>query len=101
MTLGDEPLKTMRAMIDRLLPPDDDWPGALGAGVEHYITRQLNGDLADRAAMILKGLDELARSSFANLTPSDQDTILRDIEKTEFFTTMVHLTAEGFYADPG
>ena len=35
---------TLRAMVDRLIPPDD-FPGGWEAGVGDYLARQLSGDL--------------------------------------------------------
>ena len=60
MSLTDTQLKTLRALMDRIIPPDDVWPGATEAGVEHYIIRQIEvGDLRDRAAMISDSRDSI------------------------------------------
>ncbi len=37
--------QTLRAAVNRSIPPDD-YPGALEAGVGHYLARQFEGDLA-------------------------------------------------------
>jgi hypothetical protein len=111
---------TLRALLDRLIPPDE-FPGAVSAGVENYLQRQLAGDCAAEAEFITLGLAQLdaevtARGSgpsFATLAPEHQDALLIDLEagrpKTRwpqsvapavFFLRMVDLAHEGFYADP-
>ncbi|MEO7412887.1 MAG: gluconate 2-dehydrogenase subunit 3 family protein [Opitutaceae bacterium] len=109
-----------RALLDRIIP-EDDFPGATGAGVENYIVRQLLGDCAHEKEEISRGLFSLeaeanARtgSCFTDLTPDDQDALLRELEAgrssinwsptlpaAQFFTRVIDLAHEGFYADPG
>jgi Gluconate 2-dehydrogenase subunit 3 len=116
--LNDETRRVMRAMVDRLIPPDD-FAGAAEAGVDDYILRQLRGDIAGERPLVAGGLEALeaeARSvhgaSFAALTSSRQDMLLEWVSRGEvrttwavppvaFFARMVELTAEGFYTDPG
>jgi hypothetical protein len=115
------PLATLRALLDRLIPADD-FPGALAAGVEHYILGQWRGDCAPESAALLAGLRQLdaeaaARrvgANFPALAPTEQDALLAELEAgrpatswpTEnsaatFFARMVELAHEGYYADPG
>lgn len=116
--LSPEELTVLRALMDRLIPPDD-FPGAVGAGVELYVLRQLQGDLAASAPTIVAGLHQLDAEAqaclgrpFAALASEQQDELLVGLEAgktltawpspaTRFFNLMVNLTAEGFYADPG
>lgn len=103
MTFSDVQLQTLRAMIDRLIPADD-FPGALAAGTDNYVLHQLDHDAKDDRSMIEAGLAALAELSFATLDADRQDAILRQFESgphSNFFNKMVHLTGEGFYADPG
>lgn len=115
------PRETLRALLDRLIPPDD-FPGALAGGVERYLLQQLSagGNCAGEAALIFAGLTQLdaeaalrGASRFSALRPEIQDDLLRDLEcgrakaswpsevKPErFFARCVELTHEGFYADP-
>jgi hypothetical protein len=117
-SLSPTDLELLRALLDRLIPADD-FPGAVGAGVEHYIIRQLAGDLLPKFSVVAGGLRELeceagARHSrsFLALTAAEQDALLLDLESGRtryrwqgapkiFFDLMVNLAAEGFYADPG
>jgi hypothetical protein len=66
--------QTLRAAVDRIIPPDD-YPGGWDAGVGDYLARQFEGDLALKLEIFTAGLDgleaeALARfnSRFANLT---------------------------------
>jgi gluconate 2-dehydrogenase gamma chain len=43
------------AAVDRLIPPDDRWPGAADAGVVEYIDRQLATGYGAGARMYLEG----------------------------------------------
>nr|PZN29591.1 MAG: hypothetical protein DIU80_09130 [Chloroflexota bacterium] len=116
--LTDTQLATLRAALDRIIPPDD-FPGAWEAGVGDYILRQLGGDLADQLETYRAGLDgldyeALAASGrpFAELPAEAQDELLRRIERGEaqspwpvdaadFFRMLCEHAAEGFYSDPG
>jgi hypothetical protein len=115
----DPALAVLRTAIDRIIPPDD-FPGAWDAGAGDYIRRQLAGDLRHLAPLLetgLAALDAEARaskngSSFAALAPNQQDRLLANVERgstiaawpvppRQFFTLLVRLTMEGYYADPG
>lgn len=50
--------QTLRAAVNRSIPPDD-YPGALEAGVGHYLARQFEGDLAPKLYLYCDGLDGL------------------------------------------
>ncbi len=109
----------LRAVLDRLIPADDQ-PGALAAGVDLYVLRQLAGDAAGDAPFIAAGLalldDEAntlyAANGFADLDAERADAMLSDIERGvvrcqwaphepgRFFERLVELAHEGFYADP-
>jgi Gluconate 2-dehydrogenase subunit 3 len=115
--LTDLQSQTLRAALDRLIPPDD-YPGAWEAGVGVYLARQFEGDLAPQFDFFCAGLDALEaealnrfKSSFASLTPAQQDQILRYIEAgevlstwpidvTRFFELLVNTSAEGYYSEP-
>lgn len=114
------PHETLRALLGRLIPRDD-FPGAIEAGVDDYILRQLAGDLANEAPALSQGLIQLDAEAnarhqgtrFVTLAPEQQDGLLRDIEAGQgatswpkdisaaaFFARLVDLAHEGFYADP-
>jgi hypothetical protein len=116
--LTETQLTTLRAALDRIIPPDD-FPGAWEAGVGDYLLRQLAGDLAPLLETYRAGLDWLDYEAlsvsgrpFADLAPASQDELLRRIEGGEaqapwpidaqqFFRTLCEHAAEGYYSDPG
>jgi gluconate 2-dehydrogenase gamma chain len=118
MTLTETEQRTLRAAVDRIIPPDD-FPGAWEAGVGDYIAGQLEGDLQHLQRMYREGLAALdteavveTGTAFAALTAEQQDAVLRRIEAgsvqthwpvppTRFFSLLIQHTAEGYYSDPG
>jgi len=109
--------QTLRAVVDCLIPPDD-YPGAYEAGVCDYLERLYQTDLASQLEFCAAGLDCVDTESrfrfattFADLTPDLQSSILQAIETgnvftpwplspTQFFNLLVTTTAEGYYSDP-
>ena len=78
------------AIAARLIPSDENGPGAIEAGAATYIDRALGGALADAREAYRSGVaavEAYARSSkgapFASLSASDQDAILRDMESNK------------------
>src|SRR5437870_11133740 len=79
---------TLEAIVARLIPTDENGPGAAEARAAHYIDRALTGPLASSRAAYSTGLaavDAYARASkgapFATLSAKDQDSVLSDMEK--------------------
>lgn len=109
MPLTPPQLAALRALLDRLIPADD-FPGALAAGTENYVLRQLAGDCAPEAAALAHGLTRLDATAssrhsgapFSALTLIQQDALLTELEAAgdPFFHRLVDLAHEGFYADP-
>ena len=100
-------LKTLEAMIDRIVPNDELGPGAVECGAGTYIDRALAGALAAEKGTFAEGLagvDALARSShnaaFADLMPEVRDALLTSIEGQPFFGRVRRLTLEGMFSDP-
>jgi gluconate 2-dehydrogenase gamma chain len=109
---------TLRALVDRIIPPDD-FPGGWAAGVGEFLARQLAGDLRPLVDTYRAGLDALdaeaqaaAGAGFAELEPDAQETLLRSVEAgavatawatdpAAFFGMAVAHASEGFYGDPG
>ena len=109
--------RTLRAAIDRIIPPDD-FAGAWDAGVGRYLACQFERDLAPQFEVYCAGLDGIEaeallrfQSSFASLTLDQQDTTLHQIEAgtvvaswatppSPFFELLVNTTAEGYYSEP-
>ena len=120
-----EPLATLSAteagildaVVARLIPNDALGPGAKEAGATRYIDRALAGALSSSRQAYTSGLaalDRYARSSrgkaFAELSPTDQDSVLIDVEtgtatgftgiSAAFFGLMLNHTHQGTFGDP-
>ena len=50
-------LRTLEAFIDRLIPRDENGPGAVDAGAQNYIDRQLAGYLSGEKDTFIAGLE--------------------------------------------
>ena len=105
------------AIVSRLIPSDENGPGAAEAGAASYIDRALGGALASSREAYRAGLaavDNYARSSkgaaFARLPTADQDAVLRDVEGnvatgftpdgSTFFNLVRAHTIQGTFCDP-
>src|SRR5437667_9392076 len=108
---------TLEAIVARLIPSDENGPGAAEARAAHYIDRALAGPLSSSRAAYSAGLaavDAYARASkgapFATLSAKDQDSVLSDMEKNTapgftpnsaaFFNLLRTHTIEGTFCDP-
>src|SRR5262245_10087980 len=87
-TLTAAEADTLEAMVARLIPSDENGPGASEARAAHYIDRALTGPLRGARASYaanLAALDAYAQASkgavFANLAAAEQDAVLTDMEK--------------------
>ena len=118
MTLSPRQVELLKALINRIIPKDDD-PDGWEAGVGDYLFRQFEGDLSHVAPVYALGLDALEAEALAlynirfdRLPPAIQDELLARIEMGKvtalwavapaaFFRMAVDHCAEGFYADPG
>jgi gluconate 2-dehydrogenase gamma chain len=107
----------LEAFVARLIPSDEHGPGAKEARAARYIDRALGGALASSRqtyAAGLAALDRYARSSrgapFAQLAPTDQDSVLIDVEtgaatgftggSPAFFNLVRTHTWQGTFGDP-
>jgi len=108
---------TLEAIVARLIPADENGPGALEAGAARYIDGALGSALsAQRPAYVagLAAVDAYARRSkggaFAALPADAQDTVLGDLEQNRatgftpsslaFFELVLEHTLEGTFCDP-
>ena len=108
---------TIEAMVARLIPSDENGPGAREARAAHYIDRALSGALASSLEAYRNGLgavDSYARASkgapFAQLSTQDQDAVLSDMENnvatgfaptaSTFFNLVRAHTIQGTFSDP-
>ena len=101
---------TLKAALDRLIPNDDDGPGANEMGVFVYIDHALTRSSATLPLYQqgLAALDTAAGSGgFAGLDAAKQDEILTNAEAGKldgapagFFATLLNDTRTGMFADP-
>ena len=116
-TLTAAEADTLEAIVARLIPTDENGPGATEARSAHYIDRALTGPLrGSRAAYAanLAAIDAYAQSTkgspFAKLPAAEQDAVLADIEKNiasgftpnaaAFFALVRAHTIQGTFCDP-
>lgn len=108
-----EQRRILEALIDRIIPRDDNGPGALDAGAADYIDRsfvEFIGAEKDSFAQGLAAMDAFARTSqgasFADLSPEKRDAVLTAVDNGEanqlraFFARARRLTLEGMFCDP-
>ena len=98
---------TLAAVCARIIPTDDAGPGAAEARASVYIDRSLAGWLAGSREVYADGLaqiDAAARATytraFADLSSSEQDSVLSAIEQTPFFALVRTHTIQGTFCDP-
>jgi len=115
----DDPrIRTLAAVLDRLIPADAHGPGALGAGVLDYVLARYAGAGRPDAERYSAGLGTLdARAMrrcgrrFAEAPGPDQDAILAEVEAealtlpdavrdSAFFETVLRHAREGMFGDP-
>src|SRR4051794_6528746 len=96
----------LSTVLDRIIPADRD-PGALAAGTLEFVKDHLRQD-RDTAEHVRAGLRALMETAlvmfggnFGDLPATDQDRVLAGHQLEAWFSTLVELTGEGFYADPG
>jgi gluconate 2-dehydrogenase gamma chain len=107
----------LEAIVARLIPTDENGPGAAEARAAHYIDRALAGPLSSSRRAYAAGLaavDAYAQSAkgapFTKLAAQDQDAVLSDIEKnvakgfvptsSAFFNLVRTHTIQGMFSDP-
>lgn len=109
VTLTGAEAETLRAIIARLIPADENGPGALEARADRYIDRGLAGALKSLRAAYTTGLAEVNTEAqsvkgavFSKLPSSDQDALLTNIERKSapFFNLLRAHTIQGTFSDP-
>jgi gluconate 2-dehydrogenase gamma chain len=116
-TLTAAEADTLEAIVARLIPSDDNGPGATEARAAHYIDRALTGPLRssrEAYAVGLTAIDAYAQSTkgdaFVRLVAADQDAVLTDMEKNvatgffpnaaAFFNLVRTHAIQGTFCDP-
>ena len=99
--------RTVEAIVARLIPTDENGPGAAEAQVARYIERALSGALRSEKgtyAAGLAGVDARAQAAhgaaFAELSAEKQDAVLAAMEQSPFFQMIRAHALEGMFADP-
>ena len=93
--------------LDRLIPHQDEMPGAGEAGTADYLDGVVSNS-AQLARLFSAGLQdiEIAASrlglSFEELSGDQQDEVLRSVEadSPQFFDLLVRHTYNGYYSNP-
>jgi gluconate 2-dehydrogenase gamma chain len=100
-------LSTLTAICARLIPTDENGPGALEAGAANYIDRALSGwlvpsrqDYATGLAAIESKSQQKFNNAFTQLSAQQQDAVLGDVEDTPFFALVRGHTLQGTFGDP-
>ena len=93
----------LRALIDRIIPPDD-LPGGWDAGAGDFLRNQLDAEtLSNGLARLDAAATEQYGAEFAELDPTRQDSLITDALRTnpsEFLDRVIALAIQGFYGDP-
>lgn len=109
--------EVLEAIVARLIPTDDNGPGATEAGAARYIDRGLSAAFASHRGTYAAGLAavnayarEARGAPFARLAEGAQDDVLRDMEQgiatgfetgsAAFFGLLRAHTIEGTFGDP-
>ena len=109
--------EVLEAVCARLIPSDENGPGAAEARAARYIDRALAGFLAPNRQAYAAGLAAIDRhalsshgSAFQQLAPADQDLVLKDVEAgradglpvgpSSFFNLVRLHTIQGTFCDP-
>jgi gluconate 2-dehydrogenase gamma chain len=108
-----EQRRILEAFIDRIIPRDENGPGALDAGAADYIDRafvEFLGAEKESFAQGIAAVDAFARASqggpFAELSPEKRDAVFMAIDAGQanqlraFFNRARRLTLEGMFCDP-
>ena len=107
----------LEAVCARLIPSDETGPGAAEARAARYIDRALAGFLAPNRQAYAAGLAAIDRhaakvhgAAFQQLSPADQDAVLKDVEagraeglpagSSSFFNLVRTHTIQGTFCDP-
>jgi len=108
---------TLEAIVARLIPTDANGPGATEARAARYIDRALGGFLASFRDTYRVGLaaiegygSKFKGAPFTQLSPENQDAVLRDFEMAAasgfapngvlFFNLVLAHTIQGTFCDP-
>ena len=109
MSLTPAEAEIVRAVVARLIPSDQNGPGALEARADRYIDRALAGALKASRSVYSTGLADintraqsLKGNAFAKLPAADQDAVLSAVQQgsAQFFNLIRTHTIQGTFGDP-
>ncbi len=118
MNLNTLQWNTLRAAMDRIIPPDD-FPGAWDAGSGDFLAGMFQKELRAVVPTYGDGLDALEaeaqtlhQRTFHEIGTAEQDAILQAVSEGRthahwntppiaFFRMLTHHVNEGYYSDPG
>ncbi len=98
----------LSAIAARIIPTTET-PGATEAGVIHFMDRAFATFESESLGDIRAGITDLDKrakdhspvsTSFGDLSPADQDVLLKSIESEDFFLHVHYLTMVGMFANP-
>jgi gluconate 2-dehydrogenase gamma chain len=115
--LDEAQVALLNAIVERLIPSDDQAPGAREAQAARYILNALATDYRRHLHEYIAGLADMdahARNSyrapFTSLEPTQQDAILAEFDRSmpahdapmprSFFDLLLRHTREGVFGDP-
>lgn len=108
----------LRAMTERIMPDENEAPGAKAADAWEFIDRELAGpEMTGTHRLLMRGAAQLDKVSmevngttFIAATAGAKDTVIQAMQKgvgavklfdpVVFVSTMVGLTLEGMFSDP-
>jgi len=116
LVLSAEARTILEVFVDRLIPADENGPGALAAGAVFYINNSLADWNSHETDVLVEGLFSLTSAArrrfdreFTLLSDSNKDALIRDMEDgkidgfdnaTQIFSRLRRLTLEGMFSDP-
>lgn len=116
LVISAEARTILEAFVERIIPADENGPGALDAGVIFYINNSLADWNSGEKDTLVEGLFELTRAArsrydrdFPLLSDANKDRLLSDMEdgkiegfgnSAQIFNRLYRLTLEGMFSDP-
>lgn len=105
--LSDDQRSLLDGVLDRLIPPTSEMPGAGQAGTAEYLDT-IVGESPRLARLFAAGIRSIEAaamqrgSSFVEMSCEQQDDILKHVESNEsaFFEALLMHSYNGYYSDP-
>lgn len=106
--LSEQQREVLTAVLDRLIPPQDEVPGAGAAGIASHVEGMAGIAPKSRAILIdgLKAIEAASgrshRRGFVSLSDAQKVDVLREVEAqhTRFFGALIQESYAGYYSNP-